>query len=142
MFNTCINKFAIRWQCALWFVLVGLVLAGCSKGEREGVPGPTTKAETPKIQDERTALDAYVAGPDTNYSYHVVSTNRGKDQTTYVLEMTSQAWLTTNEVDRPVWKHWMIIVRPDKLTGSKALLFISGGTNGGGPPGSADGNMI
>jgi PhoPQ-activated pathogenicity-related protein len=142
MFNTCINKFAIRWQCALWFVLVGLVLAGCSKGEREGVPGPTTKAETSKIQDERTALDAYVAAPDTNYSYHVVSTNRGKDQTTYVLEMTSQAWLTTNEVDRPVWKHWMIIVRPDKLTGSKALLFISGGANGGGPPGSADGNMI
>src|ERR1035441_3853331 len=56
--------------------------------------------------------------------------------------MTSQAWLTTNEVDRPVWKHWLIIVRPDKLTSSKALLFISGGANGGGPPGSADGNMI
>ena len=30
----------------------------------------------------------------------------------YVLEMTSQAYLTTNEVDRSIWKHWIIITRP------------------------------
>jgi PhoPQ-activated pathogenicity-related protein len=142
MINACINKVAVCWQRVLWFVLAGLVLVGCSKGGREGVSGPTTKAEAPKVPEERTALDNYVAAPDTNYSYHVLSTNRGIDQTSYVLEMTSQAWLTTNEVDRPVWKHWMIIVRPDKLSSSKALLFISGGANGGAPPGSADGNMV
>lgn len=142
MINTCIRRFSARWQCALLFVLAGSVLASWSKGEQEGARGPTTKAETPTIQDERTALDAYVAAPDTNYSYQVVSTNRGKGQTAFVLEMTSQAWLTTNEVDRPVWKHWLIIVRPDKVSSSKALLFIGGGANGGGPPRSADGNLI
>ena len=142
MINTCINRFAARWHCALWFVLIGSLLAGCSKTEREGATGSAIRTEAPKVADEQTALDAYVAAPDTNYSYHVVSTNRGKDQTSYVLEMTSQAWLTTNEVDRPLWKHWMVIIKPDKLSSAKALLFIGGGANGGGPPGAADGNLI
>jgi PhoPQ-activated pathogenicity-related protein len=142
MINTCINRLSARWQRALWLILAGSVLAGCSRVEKEGVQGPTSKAETLTTQDERTPLDNYVAAPDTNYSYHVVNTIHGKDQTAYVLEMTSQAWLTTNEVDRPLWKHWLIIVRPDNLTSSKALLLISGGANGGSPPGSADGNLI
>jgi len=56
--------------------------------------------------------------------------------------MTSQAWLTTNEVDRPVWKHWMILVRPDAVRSSKALLLIGGGANDGRVPKSADGNLV
>jgi PhoPQ-activated pathogenicity-related protein len=71
-----------------------------------------------------------------------VNTIRGEDQTTYVLEMTSQAWLTTNEVDRPLWKHWLTIVRPDAVASTKALLLITGGANGGAPPKSADGNLV
>src|SRR5207245_3008624 len=39
-------------------------------------------------------------------------------------------------------KHWMIIVKPENLTSSKSLLFISGGANGGGPPKSAEANFI
>ena len=70
------------------------------------------------------------------------NTVRGQDQTTYILEMTSQAWLTTNEVDRPIWKHWMTIVRPDAVASSKALLFIGGGANDGRVPKSADGNLV
>jgi PhoPQ-activated pathogenicity-related protein len=89
-----------------------------------------------------TALDKYVAKPDTNYSFQVVSTNPGDGYTTFVLEMTSQAWLTTNEVDRPIWKHWLVIVKPDAVTSSKSLLFISGGSNSRPPPKAADGNFI
>ena len=66
----------------------------------------------------------------------------GNGQTTFILEMTSQAWLTTNEVDRPLWKHWLTIVKPDSVDSSKSLLFIGGGGNGGGPPKSADGNLV
>ena len=51
---------------------------------------------------QRTPLESYVAAPDTNYSYTVLSTNPGTGQTTYVLELRSQVWLTTNEVDRPL----------------------------------------
>jgi PhoPQ-activated pathogenicity-related protein len=91
--------------------------------------------------DQRTALDKYVAAPDANYAYHLANTIPGEGHTAFVLEMTSQAWLTTNEVDRPVWKHWLTIVKPDTVASSKSLLFISGGSNGKGPPKSVDANI-
>jgi PhoPQ-activated pathogenicity-related protein len=86
-------------------------------------------------------LDDYVARLDKNYSYHLVNTLPSEGQTTFILEMTSQAWLTTNEVDRPLWKHWLIVVKPEKVVSSKSLLFISGGANDGKIPKSADGNL-
>ena len=86
-------------------------------------------------------LDDYVSRPDTNYSYHLVSTIPGQGQTTFIVEMTSQAWLTTNEVDRPLWKHWLLVVKPDSVTSAKSLLFISGGANDGKVPKSADANL-
>jgi len=89
-----------------------------------------------------TALDRYVARPDTNYNYKLVKTIPGRGQTTFVLEMTSQAWLTTNEVKQPIWKHWLMIVKPDKVTSTTALLFISGGSIHRSPPGSANGMSI
>jgi PhoPQ-activated pathogenicity-related protein len=91
---------------------------------------------------ELTALDRYVARPDTNFTYKLVSTVPGKGQTTFVLEMTSQAWLTTNEVNEPLWKHWLVIIRPDKVDTSKALLFISGGSKDRPAPKGADAGSV
>lgn len=88
-----------------------------------------------------TALDVYVATPDTNYTYTLLNTIPGPGQTTFILEMTSQAWLTTNEVNRALWKHWLIIVKPSTVTGSKSLLYISSGDNGGAAPTSADSTL-
>ncbi len=118
---------------AFWITLVALVAVGCSKTEK-GTPNQPVAGAKPEVPDSRTALDRYVAAPDTNYSYTLVQSIPGKGWTTYVLEMTSQAWLTTKEVDRPVWKHWMTIVKPDAVATSKSLLFIGGGANGGEPP--------
>ena len=85
-----------------------------------------------------TALDTYVATPDPNYTYSLVNTIPGAGQTTFILAMTSQAWLTTNEVNQPLWKHWLIIVKPNGVTYSKALLCIYGGNNTDPVPTSAD----
>src|SRR5215831_14117490 len=95
---------------AILFLLAGLVLAGCSGIEKGDPQQPKSATATPP--GDRTALDEYVAKPDPNYSFHLVNTIPEADQTTFILEMTSQAWLTTNEVDRPLWKHWVIIVEP------------------------------
>ena len=129
MINHFIDNLVVRWRRALWLVLAGSFLVGCSGVEGEGTPGPKTKAGSQQARDERTALDIYVAAPDTNYNYRLVTTVPAKGQTSYVLEMTSQVWLTTNEVDRPLWKHWLTIVRPDTVAHSTALLFITGGAN-------------
>jgi PhoPQ-activated pathogenicity-related protein len=126
--------------CLVW---VGVIAAGCSRELTEAArPTQSATAGSQRVQGKRTALDGYVALPDTNYSFHLVSSLPGQGQTTFILEMTSQAWLTPNEVDRPLWKHWLILVKPDSVTSTKSLLFISGGANDGKVPKSADRNLV
>src|SRR3990172_4083299 len=82
----------------------------------------------PRAQAGRqTALDRYVAQPDPNYGFRLLESKKGSGFTTFFLEMTSQSWLTTNEVDRTLWKHLVRITRPDTVASSTALLFIQGG---------------
>jgi PhoPQ-activated pathogenicity-related protein len=76
-----------------------------------------------------TGLDRYVQAPDAHYHYDLVKTVLGDGYTTYVLEMTSQAWRSAAEVDRPIWKHWLTIVRPTEVKGTTAFLYITGGSN-------------
>jgi PhoPQ-activated pathogenicity-related protein len=85
-----------------------------------------------------TPLDVYLATPDTNFGYTLLNTISGAGQTTFVLELRSQAWLTTNEVDRTLWKHWLIIVKPTGVTNTQSLLYIDGGSNPGTVPTSGD----
>ncbi len=89
-----------------------------------------------------TALDRYVAAPDPSYRYELLRTVPGTGYTTYILEMTSQSWLTTNEVNRTLWKHWMTITKPDTVSSSTGLLFIGGGSNGREAPKDADEKMV
>jgi PhoPQ-activated pathogenicity-related protein len=91
-----------------------------------------------RSRDLTTALDRYVAEPDTNFSYSLKNTIADASQTTYVLELRSQAWLTANEVTRTLWKHWLVIVKPTGVTNSQALLFIDGGSNPGTQPTAAE----
>jgi len=78
---------------------------------------------------QETALDRYIAKPDPSYAWKLVNTIAGEGYKGYVLELTSQTWRTAAEVDRPVWKHWLTVVKPDKVTTNKGLLFIGGGSN-------------
>ena len=85
-----------------------------------------------------TALDDYVAAPDSSYKYSVVKTIEGAGVTAYVLDMTSQTWRSKKEVDRTQWQHWLTVFKPDKADGDTGLLFINGGSNRGNPPSSGD----
>ncbi len=85
-----------------------------------------------------TALDRYVASPDSNYRYELVSATPGNGYTFYVLDMASQKWLGDNDTDRPVWKHWLAIVKPNQVRHSTGLMFVGGGKNGSKPPARPD----
>lgn len=89
----------------------------------------------------QTALDRYVAAPDPNYKFELVNTITGQGFTAYVLDMTSQSWRSAAEVDRPIWHHWVTIIKPDVVNYSTGFLFITGGANGGKPPATADANL-
>src|SRR5215468_1247521 len=86
---------------------------------------------------QETAIDRYVAQKDPVYGWKLVRTVPGDGNRTHVLELTSQSWRTEKDVDRPVWKHWLTIVRPDRVRASKALLFIGGGSNNDPAPSKA-----
>ncbi|MBI4910881.1 MAG: PhoPQ-activated pathogenicity-related family protein [Acidobacteria bacterium] len=81
-----------------------------------------------------TALDRYIAAPDASYQYALARTVALPGVTAYQLNMVSQTWLTTAEVDRPEWRHWVTIIRPANLRSETALLFINGGSNSNTPP--------
>lgn len=76
---------------------------------------------------EITALDRYVAAPDSHYKYNVTETVEGDGYTTYIVDMTSQKWLTEKEVNMPVWEHVMTITKPDTVSSSIGFLYITGG---------------
>jgi len=76
-----------------------------------------------------TALDRYVAKPDPAYKWELVKTIPSNGVTAYVLNMTSQNWLTAAEVNRTEWKHWVTVYKPDVVESDVALLMITGGNN-------------
>ena len=86
---------------------------------------------------ELTALDHYVREPDSNYSYKVINTLYGDGYKTFILEMTSQQWLTAEQVNFPIWEHYMVIVAPDKLLSDIGFLTIAGGSRTNEAPSSA-----
>src|SRR5207302_848780 len=92
-------------------------------------------AAGPRHGRTTTALDRYVARADPSYSYRVAGTTKGDGYTAYVLEMISQEWRSAAEVDRTKWQHWLTIVQPDQVRSPIGFLFITGGSNGGQPPG-------
>lgn len=82
-----------------------------------------------QVYAQDTALDRYIAKPDSSYGWKLVNTVSGQGYKGYILDLSSQTWRSATEVNRPVWKHWLTIIKPDKTTSNKALLFIGGGSN-------------
>ncbi len=81
-----------------------------------------------------TALDRYVAKADASFHWEVPVTTPVPGGTVYAIDMVSQHWRTTNEVDHPEWRHWLTVVVPDDIDSSTALLFITGGAIGKSAP--------
>ncbi len=82
----------------------------------------------------QTALDRYVAAPDPSFGWNVLRVLPAERVTATLLEMTSQRWLTEQEVERPLWTHWITVVRPAEVKSDVALLFITGGSHERQPP--------
>ncbi|NWF86011.1 MAG: PhoPQ-activated pathogenicity [Bryobacteraceae bacterium] len=90
------------------------------------------------LSAEETALDRYVKQPDPAYKWSVAAKIPGRGVTAYVLEVTSQNWLTPAEVDRTYWKHWVVVHKPETVSSDVALLLIEGGSNPSKPPAKPD----
>jgi PhoPQ-activated pathogenicity-related protein len=91
---------------------------------------------------QATALDDYIASPDPAYAYSLARTITQSTYTAYVIDMTSQSWRSPGEVDRTLWQHWLTIVVPKTVSHDTALLYITGGNNGGSAPSSAPSEVV
>lgn len=127
MFNT-----ALRFRFAL--IVVATVAAAAPVFG--GTPAPSELNRT--MNTPATTLDEYVAAPDDAYRWDIVGTYRGEGYVSYVVDLKSQSWRSTDEVDRTVWQHWLTIVRPDIVKHRTGFLFINGGDNGRPAPEKAD----
>jgi PhoPQ-activated pathogenicity-related protein len=78
---------------------------------------------------DETALDRYIKTPDPAYAWKLAKTVPGDGYTTYIIDLTSQTWRSEKDVDRPTWKHWLTVVKPDNLKFHTGFLYIGGGSN-------------
>ncbi|XP_071813794.1 uncharacterized protein [Apostichopus japonicus] len=135
------RRFDISWSfIACCFVSFSYICANKPDIHRNN---HQTNAQT------RTALDEYIQRPDPSYCYRVLTrtiptTNRAKHidhnwiqkiANTYVINMTSQTWLTGDDVDKSVWWHYMTVSIPEVIRREDtALLLIQGEENTDNPP--------
>ncbi len=133
----------LRLPFRLWILIPSLLalcqsLIAAPKGK--AIPRPISPGPHSRAMD--TALDRYVATPDSAYSWKTVSITDVPGGKAAAIDMTSQSWLTTNEVNRTVWRHWLVIVRPAVIESTTALLFIGGGSNRDEKPPTPNREMI
>ena len=115
-------------------VLVGLLLGGLVLSVPLRSAGPAGQAAASTARASATALDRYVAAPDPSFAWTVSKTLPAEGATATLIDLTSQRWLTEQEVEQPLWKHWLVVVTPEKVTSDIGLLFIGGGRNDRNPP--------
>ena len=93
-----------------------------------------------------TALDDYVNAPDANYHWdeleglgwkgEAIYKGRHPGYTAYMLNMTSQRWLTDADFSPSsqsgsIWYHSLVIIVPDVINSyTNASLWITGGSTG------------
>jgi PhoPQ-activated pathogenicity-related protein len=97
----------------------------------------TAAAQAPKAP-AKTPLDDYIQKADPEYKWSVAKTVEGNAATTTIIKLTSQAWRSDKDVDRPVWEHWVVVVKPKVLKTNKVFLMVGGGNNAAKMPEAAN----
>lgn len=105
--------------------------------DSDGVQG-YSPVQTLKIDTSMSdVLANYVNTPDPAYAFSLANTVTDPNglYTVYNINMTSQTWRTSADVDRTVWQNWVQIIVPSGTIGTTALLLIDSGSNTATPPG-------
>lgn len=92
----------------------------------------------PRSASADDTLRNYVHEPDPAYSWKVVRQVEGNPASIMTVRLVSQRWRSEPEVNRSLWEHWLVIVRPERVTSDTAFLLIGGGSNQSKAPEKAD----
>jgi PhoPQ-activated pathogenicity-related protein len=103
--------------------------------------GTMDRTTAERLGFNATALDEYVAKPDASYNWTDTGDRLNGTElfptgkvgwTGYVLNMTSQTWMTEKESNRPVWWHYLVVIIPDNVEEKNkdfGFLWITDGEN-------------
>ena len=61
-------------------------------------------------ENQNTLLKDYVQKSDPAFRYELIKVVDGDSWKEYIIKMTSQTWLTINEVEQVEWWHYLTIV--------------------------------
>lgn len=75
-------------------------------------------------------LTEYVNLEDANYSWKIQKVETHGDLTFAVIDLKSLEWLSSEQVNRPQWQHWLELYIPKQAESEIALLYVGGGRNG------------
>ena len=102
----------------------------------------------PLVVDTLTsdALADYVNAFDPTYSFSIEASQTRSipflgSYNYYAIDMTSQTWRSTADVNLPVWRHWLTMYVPTTPVSGTGVLLIDGGSNlrfDTGPPAALD----
>ena len=85
----------------------------------------------PRMEFNQTALDKYVHSHDESYEFQVIRVQSTDEYSSYIVDLTSQTFLSEKDVDKTKWKHWLIVVCPKEIKHKTAMLVIGAGDNDG-----------
>lgn len=74
-------------------------------------------------------LQDYLNKEDSSYTWQLHETRKDELYSIHVLKLHSQKWRNEDEVDKPLWSHWLTIIQPNNVKFNTALLSIEAGTH-------------
>lgn len=83
-------------------------------------------------------LKSYVDTEDASYEWSIKQNIKTEEYRYVLVDLTSQSWLTLEEVNRTDWQHWIEIYIPNNRESDVPMLFIAGGGNSGEEPSLTD----
>ena len=81
------------------------------------------------LADPEAALQQYIDHDDGQFNMQHLVSIPGAGYTAHVYQLTSQQWLTGNEIDRSIWTHNLVMIIPDTVATQTALLYVGGADN-------------
>lgn len=78
----------------------------------------------------KSPLTDFVHAEDEHYSWTVQKVETHGDLTFVVVNLKSLRWLSSDQVNRPQWEHWLELYIPEQADSEIALLYVGGGRNG------------
>lgn len=90
------------------------------------------------INNPREALEAYIQKDDGKFSYQHIISVPANGLTLHLYNMVSQEWRSSDEIDRTLWQHQLVIAVPDNVSTTTGMLFIGDNDNTSPLPDSND----